>query len=135
MPDGLSKPSPAPQPRGVTTVVAAGLLLAALALIVLYTSRSAFLSPIALVVVAAIGIAAVLLQVRLQPMDAPGTTKSLAKASLWLTGLGAGFAAGAVVGDFVSLGPTFRLVSALAAVGCFAVSAIMLLDSLRRGRR
>ena len=46
------------------TVIASGLLLLALALIVIYTGPNAFYSPIALVVVAAIGLAALLLQVR-----------------------------------------------------------------------
>src|ERR1700691_6282230 len=58
--------TPGPQPRGAT-VVAAGLLLAAFAMVVLYTSRRAFLSPLALVVIAAIGMAALLLQLRLRP--------------------------------------------------------------------
>src|ERR1700688_1137735 len=46
------------------TVIASGLLILALALVVIYTGPNAFLSPIALVVVAAIGLAALLLQVR-----------------------------------------------------------------------
>jgi Flp pilus assembly protein TadB len=46
------------------TVLASGLLLLALALVVIYTGPSAFSSPIALIVVAAIGLAALLLQVR-----------------------------------------------------------------------
>ncbi len=45
-------------------VIASGLLLLALAVIVIYTGPNAFLSPIALVVVAAIGLAALLLQLR-----------------------------------------------------------------------
>ena len=45
------------------TVIASGLLLLALALVVIYTGPNAFLSPVALVVVAAIGLAALLLQV------------------------------------------------------------------------
>ena len=46
--------------------MAAGLLLVALALVVIYTSRGAFFNPLALVVVAAIGLAALLLQLRLR---------------------------------------------------------------------
>src|SRR5207245_10622286 len=45
------------------TVIGSGLLIAALALVVIYTSRSAFFSPLAVVVISAIGLAAVLLQV------------------------------------------------------------------------
>ena len=66
VPDTPPTPGPTPQPRG-PTIIAAGLLLAALAVVVLYTSRRAFLSPIAMVVVAAIGLAALLLQRRLRP--------------------------------------------------------------------
>ncbi|HXM68057.1 MAG TPA: hypothetical protein VN911_15090, partial [Candidatus Acidoferrum sp.] len=53
--------------RHRSTIVAAGLLLGALALVVIYTGRGAFLSPVALVVIAAIGVAALLLQLRLRP--------------------------------------------------------------------
>ena len=49
-----------PKPRG-WGILAAGLLLLALGLVVIYTSRPAFSSPLALVVVAAIGLAALLL--------------------------------------------------------------------------
>src|SRR5664279_5895421 len=45
------------------TVIASGLLLLALALVVIYTGPNAFDSPVALVVVSAIGLAALLLQV------------------------------------------------------------------------
>jgi len=45
------------------TVIASGLLILALALVVIYTGPNAFYSPVALVVVAAIGLAALLLQV------------------------------------------------------------------------
>src|SRR5580698_1344203 len=66
VPDTPPNPGPTAQPRG-PTIIAAGLLLAALAVVVLYTSRRAFLSPVAMVVVAAIGVAALLLQRRLRP--------------------------------------------------------------------
>ncbi|MGC2139928.1 MAG: hypothetical protein WA627_19360, partial [Candidatus Sulfotelmatobacter sp.] len=66
MPDTPPTPGPTAQPRG-PTIIAAGLLLAALAVVVLYTSRRAFLSPVAMVVVAAIGLVALLLQRRLRP--------------------------------------------------------------------
>ena len=65
LPDAAPNPVPAPNPRR-WSIVAAGLLLLALALVVIYTSRSAFFSPLALVVVAAIGLAALLLQLRLR---------------------------------------------------------------------
>src|SRR2546422_11106864 len=55
--------NPEPKPRR-WTVIASGLLCGVLALVVLYTNRSAFFSPLAVVVVGAIGLAAVLLQLR-----------------------------------------------------------------------
>src|ERR1700692_1490808 len=51
--------------RHRSTIVAAGLLIGALALVVIYTGRGAFLSPVALVVIAAIGVGALLLPFRL----------------------------------------------------------------------
>ena len=121
-----SNPVPPPKPRG-WALVAAGLLLLALALVVLYTSRGAFLSPLALLVVAAIGLAALLLQLRLR--------KDLDKrihAPLWLNVLGLIFAVGAVSADLLHFGANIMLVAALGAVICFAVSGIHILRSLRK---
>lgn len=110
--------------------MAAGLLLLALALVVIYTRRGAFLSPLALVVVAAIGLAALLLQLRLRKdMD-----KAI-HAPLWLNVLGLIFAVSAVIADFLHLSPNFMLVAALGAVVCFAVSGVRILHSLRKQKR
>jgi len=117
----------------MTTVVAAALLLAALAFVVLYTSRSAFLSPLALVVVAAIGIAALLLQVRLKSSAESQTRPSVGKPWV-LTALGVGFAFAALFGDVIHLRPAFMLSAALIAVTCFAVSGVILLATLRSRR-
>ena len=106
--------------------MAAGLLLLALALVVFYTSQGAFLSPLALLVVAAIGLAALLLQLCLR--------KDLDKrihAPLWLNVLGLIFAASAVLADFLHFSANIMLVAALGAVICFAVSGISVLRSLR----
>jgi uncharacterized membrane protein len=108
-------------------LVAAGLLLLALALVVLYTSRGAFLSPLALVVVAAIGLAAVLLQLRFRK-----DTGQNVHPPLWVNVLGLIFAIGAVLADFLHVSANLMLVAALAAVGCFAVSGVRVLRSLRR---
>lgn len=121
-----SNPAPLPRPRG-WALVAAGLLLLALALVVLYTSRGAFLSPLALVVVAAIGLAALLLQLRLQR-----DTDQKVHAPLWINVLGLLFAISAVIADFLHVGVNLMLVAALAAVVCFAVSSVRVLRSLRR---
>ena len=131
MPDDPSNPGPNPQPRRAT-IVAAGLLLAALALVVLYTSRRAFLSPVALVVVAAIGMAALLLQLRLRPDLSSSGRPSSARGPLWLNALGVAFAVGAVFADVLHLSAAFMLIAALAAVVSFAVGGIIVLSALRK---
>lgn len=115
------------------TIVPAGLLLAALALVVLYTSRGAFLSPLALVVVAAIGVAALLLQRRLRPAVSSSVQNS-SRASLWLNLLGVVFAVGAVIADVFHLSGVLMLIAALAAVVSFAVSGLLVLSAMRKGR-
>jgi hypothetical protein len=129
VPDDPSSPGPNPHRRG-TTIIAAGLLLAALALVVLYTGRGAFLSPLALVVVAAIGVAALLLQLRLRP-DLSSVRASSARGPLWLNALGVVCALGALFADVLHLDAT---VIALAAVVSFAVAGIIVLNALRKYR-
>jgi uncharacterized membrane protein len=124
LPDNAS--NPAPKPRG-WSLVAAGLLLLALGLVVIYTSRPAFSSPLAMVVVAAIGLAALLLQLRLRK-----DVKTTVHAPLWLNLLGLFFALGAVFADRVGLNPKRMLVAALGAVVCFAISGAVVLRALRR---
>ena len=126
MPDATSKPSPASQPRR-WTIVAAGFLVLALALVVIYTSRRAFSSPLALVVVAAIGLAALLLQLRLRK-----DLVNSVRAPLWLNVLGLAFAMAAVCADGFHLSPNLMLAAALGAVGCFAVSGFAVLRALRK---
>jgi hypothetical protein len=139
VPDTPPPPGPTPQPRG-PTIIAAGLLLAALAVVVLYTSRRAFLSPVAMVVVAAIGVAALLLQRRLRPdlrSDLQSATQpSTAQAPptrtpLRLNAAGVVFAIAAVFADVLHLNPALMLISALAAVIAFAISAVIVLKAIR----
>jgi uncharacterized membrane protein len=132
VPDNPSNPGARPQRRN-STIIAAALLLAALALVVLYTSRRAFLSPVALVVVAAIGVAALLLQLRLRP-DISATKGPASHAARWLNALGVVFAAVAVFADILHLDSTLLLVAALAAVVLFAVSGVVVLSALRKHR-
>jgi len=126
--DSPSNSDPSVQPRR-WTILAAGFLVLALALVVIYTNRGAFMSPLALVVVAAIGLAALLLQLRLRrdlgsPVHAP----------LWLNITGLVFALAAVFSDVLHLGPFKMQVAALGAVVCFAISGIVVLHALRRKR-
>ena len=108
-------------------IVAAGLLLVALALVVIYTTRRAFFSPLTLVVVAAIGLAALLLQLRLR-----GVPQVPARAPLWLNVLAIAFAAAAVLTNIFHLNPAVQLAAALGAVVCFAISGIVVHNALRK---
>jgi hypothetical protein len=109
------------------TIVAAGSLLASLALVVIYTTRGAFFNPLALVVVAAIGLTALLLQLRLR-----SEARVRVNAPVWLNMLAIAFAAGAVLADILHLNPIFLLAAALGAVLCFAISGIVVLNALRK---
>jgi drug/metabolite transporter (DMT)-like permease len=126
LPDATSNPAPAPKSRR-WSIIAAGLLLFALALVVIYTSRSAFTSPLALVVVAAIGLAALLLQLRFGK-DA----NSDVQAPLWLNVPGLIFAIAAVFADVLHFSSSVGLVAALGSVVCFAISGATVLRALRK---
>lgn len=123
-------PHPAQQPKPRWSIVAAGLLLLALALVVLYTSRAAFSSPIAMVVVATIGFAALLLQLRLRT----GASVSV-RAPLSLNVAALLLALAAVFADILHLRASVTLVAALGAVVCFAINGIVVLRALRKSGR
>jgi len=99
-----------------------------LALVVLYTNRGAFFSPLAVVVVAAIGLAAVLVQLRFynrehsRPVQGP----------VWLNVLGVVFAVVALFADGLHLRPALAQVMALLAVSSFAVSSAIILHAVRK---
>jgi uncharacterized membrane protein len=110
------------------TVIAAGLLVLALALVVIYTGPSAFYSPVALVVVAAIGLAALLLQVwfrRDLPIHSP----------LWLNILGIVCAMASLFSDYLRMTRGMLDLLAFAAVVCFGISGSLILHALRRRAR
>lgn len=110
------------------TVIASGLLILALGLVVMYTSRGAFMSPVALVVLAAIGFAALLLQVRFR-RDLPGL-----RSPVWLNILGLLFAVAVLSADYLKVSRRILDLAAFATVGCFGVSGLLILGSLRRHR-
>ncbi len=134
---GDEQPNPETRPAvHGRTLIPAGLLLAALALVVLYTNQGAFLSPIALVVVAAIGVAALLLQRRLRPSlsaqtFSAGDRSVSARAPLWLNGLGVAFGLVALCTDVLHLA-AYTLFAALVAVVSFAAGGIILIRALRK---
>jgi len=111
------------------TVIVSGVLLFAIALVVLYSGRTAFHSPVAVVVLAAIGLAAVLLQLRLR-QDIP----SKVRVPQWLNVIGIACALCALFADRLRLSANFGQLVALVAVGCFAVSSIVMLDGIRKSR-
>ncbi|MGA8859886.1 MAG: hypothetical protein WA412_12300, partial [Candidatus Sulfotelmatobacter sp.] len=109
----------------------------------LYTSRRAFLSPVAMVVVAAIGLVALLLQRRLrpdlrqdlQPAAQPSSAQAPpTRAPLRLNAAGVLFAIAAVFADVLHLNPALMLITALAAVISFALSGVIVLNALRNPR-
>jgi drug/metabolite transporter (DMT)-like permease len=111
------------------TVIVAGLLLFAIALVVIYSGSSAFHSPIAAVVLAAIGLAAVLLQLRLRQQG-----PAHVRVPQWLNVIGILCAVGALFSDRLHLNANQAQVVALGAVGCFAISSFIVLDRIRRNR-
>jgi drug/metabolite transporter (DMT)-like permease len=122
-------PDPQPKPRR-WTVIASGLLCGLLALVVIFTNPSAFFSPLALVVVAAIGLAAVLLQLRFRNRDQAQAVHP----PLWLNFLGILFALAALFADFLHLNVDATNTLALAAVTSFAISGAMVLHAFRKRR-
>jgi hypothetical protein len=108
------------------TVIASGLLLLALALVVIYTGPNAFVSPVALVVVAAIGLAALLLQVWFR-RDLPNIHPPL-----WLNVLGILCAMVSLFADYLRMTRRMLDLVAFAAVVCFGISGSLILHALRR---
>jgi hypothetical protein len=108
------------------SVIASGLLILALALVVIYTKRGAFVSPVAMVVVAAIGFAALLFQVRFRH----DLTTSLSP--MWLNILGVLCALFALTADLFKFSFRTLEVAAYAAIGCFGTSGVLILKALRR---
>ena len=111
------------------TVIASALLLVALALVVIYTGPSAFYSPSALVVVAAIGLAALLLQVWFR-RDLPNI-----QSPVWLNVLGVLCALVTLFADYLRMTRITLVLVAFAAVVCFGISGSLILQALRRHLR
>ncbi len=112
------------------TVIASGLLVGALALIVTFTSRTAFLSPAAVVVVAAVGVMALMLQLRLRY---PGHASKIHLPS-WLNLAGGILAIVAFLKEWLHIRVAVAEIITLAAIGCFGVSGALVLHGLRKRR-
>jgi len=111
------------------TVIASGLLVGVLALIVTFTGQRAFFSPVAIMVVAAIGLAAAMLQLRLRDPQNQTTRHPVA---MGLNIVGIICAVLALFADALQLSPRIGKLMALAAVGSFAVSGATLLHRFRQ---
>ena len=112
------------------TVIASGFLIGLLAIIVLYTNRGAFFSPLAVMVVGAIGLAAVLLRLRLQDEEGRKSIRSYA----WLNAVAVLLAIAAFLSDVLHWRQETSEVLALAAVCSFAVSGALILHRFRKQR-
>ena len=110
------------------TVISSGLLCGALAMVVLFTNRGAFFSPLAVVVMGAVGLAAVLLQLRLQNRDQEQSASSPA----WLNVLGILLALAAFFGDLLNIPAPLTKSLALGAVASFGISGVIILRSFRK---
>ncbi len=106
------------------------MLCGALALVVIFTTKGAFFSPLAVVVVAAIGMAAVLLQLRFFNRDHANRVHP----PVWLNVMGILCALAALFGDWLRLGPDVSQALALAAIGSFAISSAIILHAFRKQR-
>jgi uncharacterized membrane protein len=113
------------------TVLGSGVLCGLLALVVIYTKPRAFHSPIAVVVVSAIGLAALLLQTNLY--NSQQQTEPL-RAPTWLNILGILCAMLAVFADVLRFPAQLALALAFGAIGAFSISAAIIMHALRKRR-
>lgn len=109
------------------TVLGAGFLCIALTLVVMFTSPAAFRSPLALVVMALIGAAAVLLQIQLRDGES-----SHFRPPVWLNVAGILFTIGALFPSALHLGGKLVQAMVLGAVGSFAISSALVLHEFRK---
>ena len=99
-----------------------------LTVVVLFTSPAAFRSSAAIIVMALIGTAAVLLQMRFRHAEGrKGLTTSF-----WFNLLGLLLALGALFPAIIHIGPRLVQAMVLGAVGSLAISSAMILHSFRR---
>ncbi len=108
-------------------VITSGLLVGALALVVTFTSRAAFFSPMAVVVIAAVGVMALLLQLRFRY---PQRAKDV-PLSGWLNVAGVVLAVTAFLADLLRIRAAVAEAMAIAAVVCFGTSGAIVLRGLR----
>ncbi len=96
----------------------------------IYPKPNAFRSPLAVVIVAAIGLVAVLMQLRFYNRQ---QTKPV-RAPVWLNILGIVFAVAALFADVLHLSSDMAQLMALGAIGSFAISSAVILQAFRKRR-
>ena len=94
---------------------------------VIYTSRGGLSSPLAIVVLAAVGLLALILQLRLR-------SGGRVHAPIWLNIAGILFALGALAADAGRIRADLAAPLALLGVAAFAVSSVIVLQGLRHER-
>ena len=94
----------------------------------LFTNRRKFFSPLAVVVMGAVGMAAVRLQLRLQNRDQAHSSSSPA----WLNVLGIVFALAALFTDLFRVVPQVTKALPVGAVTSFGTSGVIILGSFRK---
>ena len=99
-------------------------------MLVLFTNRRIFFSPLTVMVLGAIGLAAVLLQLRLRAPE----QASAVRQPVWLNLLGILLALAAFVSDLLHQSPQLIETLALAAVTSFAISGALILHAFRKQR-
>jgi drug/metabolite transporter (DMT)-like permease len=109
------------------TVIFSGLLCGVLALVVIFTSRGGLSSPLAIVVLAAVGLLALILQLRLRR----GEQRSPVHAPVSLNLVGILFALAALASDLTHIHASLAPLLALLAVACFGISSAIVLQGLR----
>ncbi|HEX6503315.1 MAG TPA: hypothetical protein VF011_08705 [Terriglobales bacterium] len=112
------------------TVIASGLLVGALAIVVTFTTNAALVSPTAVAVVAAVGVMALILQLRLR---FPQRSEEVHLPS-WLNLAGGLLAITAFLHDWIHISVAVAELITLAAIGCFGVSGALVLHNLRKRR-
>ena len=100
-------------------------------MVIIFTDRRAFFSPTAIVVIAAIGLVAALLRLRLRHRE---QISELHRPVLVLNLLGIGLAVVALFSDVFGLTARVAQLTALGAVGSFAVSGAVILHRFRKPR-
>lgn len=106
------------------------MLCGLLALVIIYTKPRAFRSPLAVVVVAAIGLAALLLQIALYNRQ---QGESL-RAPTWLNIVGILCALAALFGDVLRMRPQLAQAMAFGAIGAFSISGAVIMHAFRKRR-